>query len=384
MYPAEEGDAFLVSFGEFHEVNIMIDMGLSKTYTNCIRADLLALKNNGKKIDLLVITHVDEDHIQGAIRFFEENGPEQKIIEVSEVWHNSYRHLQFEKEKSRMTNDEQLSLEQLKLQNQSRKSDGISDISVVQGTTLARLLYANGVNWNTSFGDNAVCIDNSFECFIPDINIKLLSPNKEKLSRLSKHWLNKLNSMSYDFSINDDEIFDDAFELYMQYIRDDVATTSNISSSKEHFDIVGLAAVEGEDKSKTNGSSISFILEYAGKKLLFLGDSHEDIIFDELTLLQATGYLLHFDVVKISHHGSNNNISKRLLDLIQSQRYLISTNGLKHSHPNLEAISKIAMAGHRKLILTNYSHEKLDCFAVPALKEKYKYELQQCNNITIA
>jgi len=99
MFPAEGGDAFLLRFD--NKKNIMIDIGYRDTYTNYIKDRLLQLKEQGECIDLLVITHIDEDHIGGAIKFLQENGEADNpnVIDVKEIWHNSYRFLQFEKEK---------------------------------------------------------------------------------------------------------------------------------------------------------------------------------------------------------------------------------------------------------------------------------------------
>ncbi|XKW97216.1 hypothetical protein R8G64_01655 [Tenacibaculum maritimum] len=69
MYEASEGDAFLVSFGQDENINLLIDMGLSETYNNHIKRDLISLNERAKSIQLLVITHIDKDHIEGAISF---------------------------------------------------------------------------------------------------------------------------------------------------------------------------------------------------------------------------------------------------------------------------------------------------------------------------
>jgi len=73
MYPACQGDAFLLSIDN-ESTNIIIDMGLKATYSNHIRSDLMGLKRRGHSIDLLVVTHVDNDHIEGVVKFIEENG----------------------------------------------------------------------------------------------------------------------------------------------------------------------------------------------------------------------------------------------------------------------------------------------------------------------
>ena len=72
MFPAENGDAFLVRLDNGE--NILIDMGYNETYSKFIKNRLIDLKNENQCIDLLIITHIDEDHIVGAIEFFKENG----------------------------------------------------------------------------------------------------------------------------------------------------------------------------------------------------------------------------------------------------------------------------------------------------------------------
>jgi hypothetical protein len=45
--------------------------------------------------------------------------------------------------------------------------------------------------------------------------------------------------------------------------------------------------------------------------------------------------------VKVAHHGSAGNISDELLALIDSPRFLISTNGDQFNHPDAEAVQRI-------------------------------------------
>ena len=98
MLPANEGDCILVTIPH-EDVRILIDGGTSETYTSCLRERLLQIKEEGKGIDLLVVTHIDNDHIGGIIELLKENGSfaESKIIKIQNIWHNSYRHLQFHK-----------------------------------------------------------------------------------------------------------------------------------------------------------------------------------------------------------------------------------------------------------------------------------------------
>ncbi|MEZ9746481.1 ComEC/Rec2 family competence protein [Vibrio splendidus] len=383
MYPAKKGDAFLVSFGTKKEINILIDMGFIDTYQNHIKHDLIELNKKGRSIDLLVITHIDQDHIQGAIKFFEENGSSNNIIEVKEVWHNSYRHLQFDKNKEKIDKNEKAILNQIKLQNLISYQSGALDASAEQGSTLAALLYKNNENWNGSFDGLAVCRDNKKNINIADVSFKLISPGNEKLKELAIKWADYLDSCKYNFSLSEDEIFDDAYELFIQHndeIEYEHIESSNIDELPELSKLLEDNPKQ-KDNSETNGSSISFILEYKGTKLLFLGDAHDDEVTSELSKLNSSGYALDFEVVKISHHGSKNNTSNKFIKLINANKFLISTSGLKH--PDLEVVAKIATADYPKEIITNYLHKKLDYFENDFIKKKYNYKMAVKRSITI-
>ena len=109
---------------------------------------------------------------------------------------------------------------------------------------------------------------------------------------------------------------------------------------------------------------------------------HEDVVYESLALLKKSGYSLDFDLVKVSHHGSNNNISSRILNLITSKRYLISTNG-KHTHPDLSTIAKIVEAGNQLEIITNYHQPKLEKFIHELDSNQKKIKLITTNEIVM-
>ena len=384
MFPAENGDAFLIRFD--NKKNILIDMGYADTYKNHIKDSLLKIKNENQCIDLLIITHIDEDHIEGAIEFFKENGSADNpnIIEVKEVWHNSYRHLQFDKKKiCNITGFEKTQLEEIKLSNSRVVSKEINEtrqVSARQGSTLAGYLYGLGyVNnkWNSSFKGAAVNLDNKNE--IDDIKIYLLSPDTNKLKNLSSLWMKRLRKIDADFSISDEEIFDDAYEMYIKKVKpiSEIDEDKNISYDLTNFEtFIKKDIKQGrKDSSKSNGASIAFVLEYKEKRILFLGDSHEDIIIEGLKRYKENGKTLKFDVVKVSHHGSIKNNFKWIEDIV-ADNYLISTNGEKHNHPSIEVIAKILKVNEQKKTLYfNYPVDIVNNIGKDKLKEKYNYSL---------
>ncbi len=385
-FKAKKGDAFLLSFDNGQ--NILIDMGMPETYLSEIKDDILKIKDKDEIIDLLIITHIDEDHIGGAIEFIKDN-QDNKMIKVDEVWHNSYKHLQFDKEKVDKIDKDSISiLNTMIMQNTSNTlSNGVKKISCNQGSSLASLFYKYSYSWNTSFKNDTIYTKGAIDkkkIQKGEINFILISPSKEKLSKLSNKWLKELKSKKYAFEISDEEIFDDAFEFYMKYEQDNDSITTD-TSSKEAYNFDELSKIEERDNSVSNGSSLSFIIEYKDNKLLFLGDSHEDIIYENLSKLKVDGYKLCFDLVKISHHGSNKNISNRLMNIIESKRFLISTDGTKHDHPNIEALSKIITnkTDAIKELIFNYDLEILKQLNNEEAKYLYKYEIIHLNEVKI-
>ncbi|WP_434950504.1 MBL fold metallo-hydrolase [Shewanella sp. HL-SH4] len=385
MYPAQEGDAFLVSLeSDKGNKNIIIDMGLADTYKSEMKPDLVKLKSKGQKIDLLIITHIDQDHIQGAIEFIKENGTEQSIIEVGEVWHNSFRHLQFDK-KANLPSAEKIILDKMIAQNRPVTTKGREKISAKQGSSLAALLLDYKYNWNESSQSNAICIDQKTIHDFNHFKIHLLSPSKDKLNKLATFWLKELRKKKYKFSITDDNIFDDAFEFFMMSNSNSNQYRKNISSfGKLDIDILAkVDATQSEiDSSPTNGSTIAFILEFEGKNILFLGDSHEDIIIQSLKNIYQDKEC-YFEAIKIPHHGSNNNFSTELVNLINSNKFFISTNAAKHNHPNIEVISKIMVKENHKTLYFNYNHHVADALNNHQLNEKYNFDVSFSNKVEV-
>jgi hypothetical protein len=83
------------------------------------------------------------------------------------------------------------------------------------------------------------------------------------------------------------------------------------------------------DNAAANGASIAFLAEYADWSCLFLADAHPEVVCASIRRLLAERSLerLRVDAVKVAHHGSKGNTSDELMALVESPRYLFSTNG---------------------------------------------------------
>ena len=86
--PALAGDCFVLEF--ISRECIIVDCGYKSTFKKELKPLLLELKNKGCKVTLLLITHTDKDHIEGAIEFIKDNGnsTSPNIIQVESIWYN--------------------------------------------------------------------------------------------------------------------------------------------------------------------------------------------------------------------------------------------------------------------------------------------------------
>lgn len=359
VFPAGAGDCILVEFIK-EDYRILIDGGYAETYRKYLKKHLIELATQGKRINLLIVTHIDSDHIGGIQAFFEENGLAEKptVIGVDEVWYNAFFHVNTMKVHQKVipyTIKEVLRCS-LAVHNEV-KSDGRNDISVFQGNTVAGLLIERGYNWNSLWKGNAVCVKNSWQKQLTDkIQCTLLGPREKELDELAQIWISKLKNNVKKFIVCDDMLYSEAFECYYAHngkekeesVRKDVAF--DIKEREKEIDLMKwVDEWSGQiDNRETNRSSIAFMLEYEGVKLLFPGDCPIQLFQKNLPKI--------IDVVKLPHHGSEKNINKEFIDNTEVSYYILSTNGQRHGHPSKQVIANILQnAPNNPIILKNYN-----------------------------
>lgn len=194
--------------------------------------------------------------------------------------------------------------------------------SVKQGVDFENYIKEKGV-----WGEKIICQGDFISWDI--VSFQILSPSKEKLEKLLKEWKNKA-AKSIDTSRKDDYK-----KTLKKLIQEDV------------FE---------EDTDPYNGSSIAFILTKDNTNYLFLGDSHPSEIIAELKKLEYNqdDNKLIVEAFKVSHHGSKKNTCTELLNLIDTNKYIISTSGDLHHHPDKSTIGRIVAVNPRAKIYFNY------------------------------
>nr|WP_296441667.1 MBL fold metallo-hydrolase [uncultured Acetatifactor sp.] len=353
LFPARGGDCILVTF-EAIGYRILIDGGFRETFKDSVLPELQKLAAEGKRIDLLVVTHVDNDHIMGIIELVKLLKRGKLEIEIGEIWYNGYRHL-FQGGKKSL--DRVLELAVLEeVQKLPNPTDGDilgKDIGYAQGETLAGLL--SGIwdeKWNASFGGNAVCHQGA--SWMPlcqgRLYVMVLNPGPAELKMLEKKWTDFRRKKFLPLDNGESVQYEDCFEQFLYYSQE------------------GEEGRSEQDMSATNRSSIAFLLKYIGEggkeyQLLFSGDAPCSCFLDRM---QGWDKIV-FDCFKLPHHGSGKNIFQKDLEMLRVDNLLISTDGQRHHHPDWEVVSTAAGSLRCEKLIFNYGI----CEAVSRLKREF-------------
>lgn len=296
--------------------NLLIDGGPAETFGQLcghakpLRLLLDELREKGETIDLVIITHVDDDHIGGILEAMAYDDYLPSL--VKEFWFNSYGVIS----SSSIESGE-------KIHEVSGVAGEEVKTSITQGITLEEKL--SKLNWYSEVihNENKPLVRSGLE-------FTILSPSMKNLQRLGKKWERESQQT-------------------------DKQTAKAESDHKYPFSHFFIADSFKSDQSVPNGSSIAFILKIGEKKVLLLSDSYANTVARKLKLL---GYSpdnpLECSIVKISHHGSKGNTSQKLLSLISSKRYIISTDGSIFGHPDKRTIARILSAHSENNVYFNY------------------------------
>ena len=352
---AHHGDCILVTLTDQQIIQrILIDGGPSYTFKprqlgdqrdGDLKKVLEQLRANNQKIDLVILTHIDDDHIGGLIKAFEDPNSLSKI--ALKVIFNSYQLIHEDFNKTIDINNNILG--NFTLNNKT---------SVKQGDTLEKFLELNNI-WDKRIYKQ---LD---EYNLKKGKIKFLSPNETELKKLLVKWEKEIESPFTSEHKTDWE------KTYQELLEIDEFV---------------------EDDSITNGSSVSFILEIDDKNYVFLGDAYPSTILEGL---KKIGYdesnPLIAEMIKISHHGSKKNTSIELLKSLRSKCFVISTNGSRHGLPNKVTLARVHSEISDAIIYFNYPMimekiynkkelNELD-WRVSGLEEELKFDWHFRNNI---
>ncbi len=339
MLPARHGDCLWIEYGEGSQSNrILIDGGPADTFPR-LEQRIQQVPQGKRVFELVVLSHVDADHVEGLVRFFADKPPQ---MTARKVWFNGWR--------------------------QMKRAHGL--LGAVQGEFLSALLVKRArYAWDPDASPWVVPSEGELPTVILEggLSLTLLSPDARKLDAMAKVWQKAV--VKAGFNPGDLEAAWDKLAKQKKLLpkKGLLGVTSGLDSL--------LLSQFTQDQAKPNGSSIAFLAEYGDKSAVLLADAHPSVVTASLKrLCQQRGVeRLKVGAVKVSHHGSKNNTSVALLKQLDSPRWLISTNGDQFEHPDEECIARILKYGTPKEMWFNYRSKFTSPWLADISQEKYGY-----------
>jgi beta-lactamase superfamily II metal-dependent hydrolase len=304
---AEFGDCLLLEYGTAGAPHfILVDGGPPQIFNDHLREVLREkVVSRGAKLDRVILSHVDNDHIVGLIDLFTELqlqkvNSQPGLVAIEGLWHNSFGRT------IDVNGDLQPRLQTLLAVARTETTMGRTAISVngiAEGNKLRQLAQLLQIPINTDLSDPITVNTATMPVNFENLRLTVVGPSEENLAALRLEWNEWLD-------------------------RHENAIAS-----------LNAMVMANADRSVPNLSSICLVAEADGRTILLTGDARSDQLYDNLLargLLDSRGSA-HFDVFKVAHHGSDRNVTKTFFRNVTADRYVISANG-KYGNPDLATL----------------------------------------------
>ncbi|MDO6605205.1 MBL fold metallo-hydrolase [Arenibacter palladensis] len=365
IFRSSKGDALLISHpnGNGKNNHILVDGGMKSSFEKSVAPYLnKEIKEKNEEIDLLCVSHIDDDHIVGIITLMElqaqwrvfnyhnsdrastANVVRPRIEEpplIKSIWHNSFASTYSLGDAlpsivNTLRNIEQMTAEYVNedlFEKVNHKATSIKN-----GITLSQRIRPEQLNipLNPQYNSRPVkCNQSSIhknEHAIGNIGVSVIGPFSSDLTELKNDWIawelaNRLELEKFyaDLSLT--------------------AVTQPLSMVQLSEMLINSGTVKlGERNQVTipNLASIMFLLEADGKTILMTGDGHSDDIIKGLKKNKklSDDTTKHVNVLKIQHHGASANIDKGFCKKITADHYVFCGNGT-HSNPEMDVLEVI-------------------------------------------
>ena len=359
------------------ELHIMVDSG---NFTREV-SDYVT-HTFGKRIDYLIVTHIDNDHICGLISRLSKI----KDLTIHHILYNCYQRT-----------SENLKDWDEKMKDNVKRLYG--DLPVVvdmlegkinaeTSIPLAELILAND-HWKQAWrreyvtsGSEPIELGNGMGKLI------FLSPNQDALDKLDNEYRTLFWNKIYKKKDADYNKEESIYEALMRIAKEEDEEDKEKPISATLLDEKTLKAYADDSVSAltdANEASIAFVWECKKHRILFFGDASPKVVSENLNKVYADlPKPIVFDAIKVSHHGSAHSTIKEQFKVADSELYFV-TGGAK-VRPSFQALSRIVTApmsgniNHRE-IRYNRQNEILQTLdEAEELKKKFHYSIEANKN----
>ena len=356
--------------------HIMIDCGVFTAEIKTFVVQKLELR-----LDLLIITHYDDDHIAGIIKMLSEF----EKLEIGKILFNCFQDYDENTTVEIPSGDKDL-LDKYVTNIHLSPSPNNTKISAPQAALLSLLLKSNDKwfkAWNRKIlieGDSInVGNDTKWGQFL------VLSPSSEAWDNLKdyfvKEYVKCVHSRPPQGAFENQDAYWEML-LRIAALKPQIKKMIPISSSMITKSFLQKKAAASPDEvgiTTPNKASLALVWEFNGRRILLGGDAIASQLYEAIKKHYDGNHIL-FEAIKIPHHGSKNNMSNELSLLVDSEHYFL-TGGKKDEGPNYETLAKIILHPIEDGIQSHTVHYnrilnliELQCL----IKDEYKELLESC------
>ena len=237
MLPAQHGDSLWIEYGDASATHRwLVDCGTAPTAAE-LRRRVELLPKKDRRFELLVLSHIDADHIGGVLPFLNEV---KKGMRFGDVWFNGWRHLS-------------------------------GQLGAKQGEMFSSALQDLNLPWNQWRQGQAIVVEGGDlpEHTLPGgMKLTLLSPRREQLAKLAPAWARELKKAG---------LVPGAHVDYSSFLRGTPSTSTDV-------DKLADTPFAG-DAAAPNGSSIALLAEFGGASALLGADAHAPVVVESVRKL---------------------------------------------------------------------------------------------------
>jgi hypothetical protein len=378
---ARKGDCLLLHYGAKDAPRlVMIDGGPRGVYGPHLKPRLEQIRkarglkeNEPLQVDLLMVSHIDDDHIQGILDLTKElitakNARKPQRVQVFSFWHNSFDN--------------------------------------IIGNTPKELTAAFTSHFGPASMSGDPPADLTVEVCNEDLDDETITSSLKVLASIQQGAQLRSDANNLKFSLNPEfdgklvlakgkgGAIDMADGLDLTVVGPMVPEVKKLHDKHEAW-LKGLKKARKSpedalsayvDPSVPNLSSLVVLARASGKSILLTGDARGDKILKGLELvgvLKKKGQM-HVDVLKVPHHGSSNNLDKDFFKRITAAHYVFSGNG-EHGNPERESLEMLldARGDADYLVHLTYPIKEIDMarkadWEKEQAKEKKRKEKNPC------
>ncbi len=320
---ALKGDCLLLHYGSPEKPKLaIIDGGPAVIYKSQLRPRLEVIRqerglgdNEALPVDLLMVSHIDDDHIHGILDLTNElveaaDVHRAPFVRISNFWHNTFDSVIGNTPK-----------ELLSSISEDRVTASLSGEIGEDGLDPQTAMVLASVDQGFRLRDNA-----------ERLNLTNLQLGDKLIVEQEGRPLDMGGGLGFVVA---GPMKSELLKLHKQH-------EAFLEERREKKDAEVPASFT--DNSVANLSSIVLLAESEGRSILFTGDARGDKIIagmEEAGLLEDGKR--HVDILKVPHHGSDRNMKTGFFKTITADHYIFSGNG-EHGNPERETFEMLIEA----------------------------------------